>query len=492
MIGIDRQISALNFLRALSHTTHLPCFFLYKTTNFRADLELQTEELNQMKVHAQQRQEQAEAELRVAKEMHDKADAELEDAMPELDEAKGALKQINPALIAEIRRPNNPPPAMTIVIEPLCIILGRKPKHIDRENRDDYWPTARDLFADMRFVKLLHSYDATQIPDDILAKLQPYIDDPHFTPSQVERTSVALKSLCFWIRSAVRFNQVWRNVYPLKQREEETNKKHHETLEVLAEIHQRLEGYENILRQKHEMKENAANRQTKIEQEIADGRQRLQRATKLTQSLSEERTQWRFRLDQMEGQFHAVVGNCLLCAGFLAYCGPLGTRYRKQLLAEWKSQLEEHGIPYTPGFTVPDQLATPLTILEWTQAGLPSDPTSLENGALAMCQHRWPYLIDPQQQGAKWIRALEESRGLLQFRFGSGKILPSLGKAVRDGLPFLYESVGARDPALRDLALQKTLFSSHILTYISSHNNLFSSHILTYISSHRLCFLHTY
>lgn len=44
------------------------------------------------------------------------------------------------------------------------------------------------------------------------------------------------------------------------------------------------------------------------------------------------------------------------------------------------------------------------TVAAWHNQGLPNDRMSTENAAILTTSGRWPLIIDPQQQGIKWIR----------------------------------------------------------------------------------------
>lgn len=44
------------------------------------------------------------------------------------------------------------------------------------------------------------------------------------------------------------------------------------------------------------------------------------------------------------------------------------------------------------------------TVAAWHNQGLPNDRMSIENAAILTTSERWPLIIDPQQQGIKWIR----------------------------------------------------------------------------------------
>lgn len=44
------------------------------------------------------------------------------------------------------------------------------------------------------------------------------------------------------------------------------------------------------------------------------------------------------------------------------------------------------------------------TIATWNNEGLPNDRMSTENATILTHCERWPLMIDPQQQGIKWIK----------------------------------------------------------------------------------------
>ena len=55
-------------------------------------------------------------------------------------------------------------------------------------------------------------------------------------------------------------------------------------------------------------------------------------------------------------------------------------------------------------------LAKPTVVRDWNIQGLPSNPFSVENGIIATRGQRWPLLIDPQGQGLRWIKNMEQKQ----------------------------------------------------------------------------------
>ena len=51
-----------------------------------------------------------------------------------------------------------------------------------------------------KFLESLFKYDKDNIPEPVINKIQPYIDNPIFTPANIEKVSKACTSLCQWAR----------------------------------------------------------------------------------------------------------------------------------------------------------------------------------------------------------------------------------------------------------------------------------------------------
>lgn len=93
---------------------------------------------------------------------------------------------------------------------------------------------------------------------------------------------------------------------------------------------------------------------------------------------------------------------------------------------------------YTQGNPVA-LLAPEAEIARWQGDGLPDDVVSVQNGSIVTYTQRWPLMVDPQLQGIRWVKTMEERRGLVVGRLDQPDLVYRLMRAVEEGTPFLIE-----------------------------------------------------
>ena len=54
--------------------------------------------------------------------------------------------------------------------------------------------------------------------------------------------------------------------------------------------------------------------------------------------------------------YFRLVGDVLLCTGFLSYCGPFNQEFRTKLLSSWQIELTKRDIPFTENLNVTGML----------------------------------------------------------------------------------------------------------------------------------------
>ena len=126
-----------------------------------------------------------------------------------------------------------------------------------------------------------------------------------------------------------------------------------------------------------------------------------------------------------------------------------------------------------------------MEIRQWQIAGLPKDYFSVDNGVIVTNARRWPLMIDPQGQAAKWIKNMEKENNLISIKYSEQNYLKHIQNAVQFGQPCLLENVGERlDPGLSPILLKQTFRHGgvdciQIGDAIIEYNNEFRLYIAT-------------
>lgn len=68
--------------------------------------------------------------------------------------------------------------------------------------------------------------------------------------------------------------------------------------------------------------------------------------------------------------FSRLVGDVLLCTGFLSYCGPFNQTFRNLLLKDlWEAEMRAQKIPFTENLNLISMLVDPPTVSSWCLMG---------------------------------------------------------------------------------------------------------------------------
>ena len=59
---------------------------------------------------------------------------------------------------------------------------------------------------------------------------------------------------------------------------------------------------------------------------------------------------------------HRLVGDVLLCTGFLSYSGPFNQEFRDKLITLWQKEMRERKIPYSQDLNLISMLVDNTTV----------------------------------------------------------------------------------------------------------------------------------
>lgn len=157
-----------------------------------------------------------------AKAIKDDCEADLAEAIPALESAMEALDTLKPVDITNVKALKNPPPAVRLVMEAICVMKSIKPLRIKDPGGsgkmiDDYWGPSQKLLGDSHFLQGLKSYDKDNIDPTVIANIRKkFIPNPDFVPDIVKNSSSAAEGLCKWVRALDKYDVVAKVVGPKK------------------------------------------------------------------------------------------------------------------------------------------------------------------------------------------------------------------------------------------------------------------------------------
>jgi len=135
------------------------------------------------------------------------------------------------------------------------------------------------------------------------------------------------------------------------------------------------------------------------------------------------------------------VGDVLVASSFVSYAGPFNAKFRNQLVTtKWLPDLIEREIPMTEGVMPLDVLSTAGLKAQWGMEGLPTDPLSIENGAIMTAAARWALMVDPQLQGIRWIKnKFGEKLKIIQL--SKANYINDVEHCIENGIPLMIENL---------------------------------------------------
>lgn len=102
----------------------------------------------------------------------------------------------------------------------------------------------------------------------------------------------------------------------------------------------------------------------------------------------------------------------------------------------------------------------------WIREGLPSDPTSVQNGTILTNSERWPLMMDPQLQGIVWIKERESKNSLQVIRMGTDQTVIAMERAIEAGHSVLIENMGESIDAVLNPVITRSTFKKGRSMYV--------------------------
>ncbi|GKT16503.1 Dynein-1-alpha heavy chain, flagellar inner arm I1 complex, partial [Aduncisulcus paluster] len=360
----------------------------------------------------------------------DEARLKLAEAAPLLEAAEEALDQLEIDALRNIKTVRSPVPVVEKVIQCVYILHSKKGSSLPtkkgprgRDVPNLLWPNmmgfmqACPFFKDKSFnVDILHS-DAVKF-----VKVH-YLEKKDFTPSDVKTASSFAFTIYKWVKNIVNFYEAKSTVDPLEQQARQCErdvKQNEKSKEETDKLLKELKAKSADLNRRYTK---AMQERNRLEQEAEKMSKQLESARKLITGLSGERVRWANDVKQLKRNRINLVGDTLLLAAFLCYCGPFTHEYRRDLIyGTLLEDIKTRCIPLRSDFKLESLLTNEVEIMKWASEKLPGDELSIQNGILTTRASRFPLCIDPQMQASTWIKA-KEGEDLKIHRFSDADYL---------------------------------------------------------------------
>ncbi|KAG8573239.1 hypothetical protein GDO81_012334 [Engystomops pustulosus] len=423
-----------------------------------AKIGLQTEKVSQEKTIADaEEQKVASIQTEVSVKQKDCED-DLMKAEPALVAATDALNTLNKVNLTELKTFPNPPSAVINVTAAVMVLLaprGRIPK-------DRSWKACKISMGKVDdFLQALVHYDKEHIHDNCLKTVKDqYLKDPDFNPDLVRSKSFAAAGLCAWVINIVKYYEVYCDVEPKRRALSQANDDLKGATEKLDAIRKKLQDLDNNLRRLTQSFEKATGEKVRCQEEVNRTNTTIELANRLVKGLESENVRWSESIKNFEAQEKTLCGDVLLTAAFISYVGSFTKRYRQELMEQlWLPFLKSQkvAIPISEGLDPIAMLTDDATVAAWNNEGLPGDRMSTENATTLINCERWPLMIDPQQQGIKWIKN-KYGADLKVIHLGQKGYLNTIENALASGDIVLIENLDETiDPVLDPLLGRNTI-----------------------------------
>ncbi|XP_069067570.1 dynein axonemal heavy chain 11 [Pleurodeles waltl] len=418
----------------------------------------QTEKLCQEKALADaEEQKVASIQVKVARKQKE-CEGDLEKAEPALVAAEAALNTLNKVNLTELKAFVNPPIAVINVTAAVMLLLAPK----GRIPKDKSWRACRVLMAKIDdFLQALLMYDKEHIHENSLKSIkEQYLRDPEFNPDLVRTKSFAAAGLCAWVINIIQFYEVYCDVEPKRQALAQANLELAEATEILETIRKKLAVLDNHLGRLTASYEKAIAEKVRCQEDVHQTNHTIELANRLVKGLESEKVRWSQSIKSFEIQEKTLCGDVLLATAFVSYVGSFTRSYRQELVESmWIPFLRSQKvpIPITEDLHLIGMLTDDATVAAWNNEGLPGDRMSTENATILTNCKRWPLMIDPQQQGAKWIKN-KYGAELKVIHLGDKGYLNIIESALACGDTVLIENLDEHlDPVLDPLLGRNTV-----------------------------------
>lgn len=337
-------------------------------------------------------------------------DEGLVSAAPILEEAERSLLSLTPKDFIALKTFKNPPSVIKLIFDTV-LLLFHSPIHkveiIERDGKksfQDSWANAFALLKRENFVDSLRHFNKEAINPETIELMQPYIEHEDFLYSKARKASAVAAGVFGWVHAMLSYFSAASNVRSKIDHLQAATAKFEVMQKRQATLKFALEDSQAYLTALQKEFEEVTAKRAQIILQSSLTKQRLDNAHKLIETLTVIRASWQTASSVFEAASSRLVGDALVAAATLNYCGPFNQEYRSFLLRDKVYRnLEVNNIPFSNDFSLAALMLNHNDVDRWHAEGLTHDDLATENAIILSCSTKYAFVIDPEEQFFQWI-----------------------------------------------------------------------------------------
>lgn len=410
-------------------------------------------------------------------------------AEPAVLEAQRSVNNIKKQHLTELRSMANPPEAVRLTLESVCVLLGsdvRTWREVQREvRREDFIPSIVKFDSETQMDTELREYMEAK-----------YLSLPNYNFETVNRASKACGPLLQWVEAQVQYATILERVGPLREEVVLLEEEAEQTKAQVEAIKEMIEELEASIKSYTDEYASLIAETQAIKSEMVSVENRVNRSVKLLENLSSEKARWVDSVKHFESTKEVLAGTCMLAAAYSTYCGYFGQATRKYLSSVWALGLDESGVTFSNRDSLLSFMSTSDERLRWVESSLPDDILCMENAMMLKRDDQYSYIIDPNGKALEFLTR-EYSGKLKITSFSDPSFIKHLESALRFGNPILIQDAEHIDPIINpilareykrtggrtliDFGKQEIDFSTNFKLYLLTRDPVVN--VASYISS---------
>lgn len=361
--------------------------------------------------------------------------ADLADAEPAVLAAQKGVQNIKKQHLTELRSMANPPAAVKMTMESVCILLGYEVTS---------WRDVQSIIRKDDFIANIVNFDnEKRVTPDLLEYMERvYLSRADYSYEVVDRASKACGPLLAWVKAQLSYATILDKIEPLREEVRLIESHARKTKAQLIAIDQMIQELDSEIETLKEDYMLLIRETESIRLEMTTVENKMSRSLRLIESLNSEKDRWHSTIEKFGSFRRNLVGNSIISAAMVTYSGALSEQARQELVVQWKEKLRESGVSLDDGKSDLKALAEPDRKLFWKDCGLSQDELNIQNIIIfeeGVRSGYVPLLVDPEESILTFITSLNSPQKTVITSFLDPSYVTSVENALKFGTHILIK-----------------------------------------------------